>query len=417
MLPRHRVSRTAIDLIKRFEGYRQRAAQLPDGRWTIGHGHTLTARQGAEVSADDAEALLLYDLIAVSHVLNEQVFVTLGQNEFDALSSFVFNIGAENFGRSSVLKRLNEGSAVMAAGAMELWRKAEVAGEKIVVDALVRRRAAERALFLTPDNGLWVPAPSPVLKPLLDTDAFDLIPHRTPVDVTTATEGETVVVLREGEPALPAPAPPEDDEAVSPALVAAEAVTARLSTIFQDAPSDETPVAEVAPEPAPDVAAEVPFALRAPDFEEEVSEAEEELWDDTEEEPRGPDLFETAPANDAIEIDEPDDGLAAAIERDRYVIDDDAPFEFVAPTVQPLPEEPQGGGLTLAALAVLGLIFFGGGAFWATNARPAPATAFIDPKTVGLLAGITGAMFFAVAVYLLLNRLTQASERAARQRR
>jgi lysozyme len=418
MLPRHRVSRTAIDLIKRFEGYRQNAAQLPDGRWTIGHGHTLTARQGAEVSADDAEALLLYDLIAISHLLNEQVFVTLGQNEFDALSSFVFNIGAENFGRSSVLKRLNEGAPIMAAGAMELWRKAEVGGERIVVDALVRRRAAEKALFLTPDNGLWVPAPSPVLKPLLDTDAFDLIPHRTPVDVTTATTGETIVLLREGEPAQPTPAPPEEDEAVSPALVAAEAVTARLSTIFKSPePEAITEGPGHQPEPQPETSAEEPFALRAPEFEEEISEVEEELWDDAEEEPRGPDLFETAPANDAIEAKAPDDDLAEAIERDRYVIDDDAPFEFVAPAVQLLPEAPQGGVLTLAALAVLGLTFFGGGAFWAINARPPPPGAFLNPATVGLLAGITGAMFFAVAVYLLLNRLGQASERSARQRR
>ncbi len=419
MLPRHRVSRTAIDLIKRFEGYRQRAAQLPDGRWTIGHGHTLTARQGAEVSADDAEALLLYDLIAVSKVLTEQVFATLGQNEFDALSSFIFNIGAENFGRSSVLKRLNEGAPILAAGAMELWRKAEVGGEKIVVDALVRRRAAEKALFLTPDNGLWVPAPSPVLQPLLDTDAFDLIPSRTPVDVTTVTAGDTVVVLREGEPAQPTPAPPEEDEAASPALAAAEAVTARLSTIFQDPEPEaivEAPAPE--PEPQPETPAAEPFALRPPEFEEEISEAEEELWDDPEEEePRGPDLFETAPANDVIEDETPADDLAEAIERDRYVIDDDAPFEFVAPTVQPLPEEPQGGGLTLAALAVLGLIFFGGGAFWAINARPPPPGALLNPATVGLLAGVTGAMFFAVAVYLLLNRLGQASERSARQRR
>ena len=417
MPPRHRVSRTAIELIKRFEGYRQRAAQLPDGRWTIGHGHTLTARQGAEVSPDDAEALLLYDLIAISHLLNEQVFVTLGQNEFDALSSFVFNIGAENFGRSSVLKRLNEGAPILAAGAMELWRKAEVGGERIVVDALVRRRAAEKALFLTPDNGLWVPAPSPVLKPLLDTDAFDLIPSRTPVDVTTATDGETVVVLREGEPAQPPPAPPEEDEAESPALAAAEAVTARLSTIFQEPESPAVEAPGASPEPHPESSAEEPFALRAPEFEEEVSEAEDAVWEDADEEPRGPDLFETAPANDAISDQALDKDLAAAIERDRYVIDDDAPFEFVAPVVQPLPEEPQGGVLTLAALAVLGLVFFGGGAFWATNARPVPAAAVLDPRTVGLLAGITGAMFFAVAVYLLLNRLTQASERAARQRR
>ena len=77
MTPRHRVSKAAIALIKRFEGYRRKAARLPDGRWTIGHGHTLTARQGAEVGEDDAEALLIYDLIAVAHVLNEQVYIPL----------------------------------------------------------------------------------------------------------------------------------------------------------------------------------------------------------------------------------------------------------------------------------------------------------------------------------------------------
>jgi len=86
MQPRHRVSRAAIELIKRFEGYRQAAAQLPDGRWTIGHGHTLTAREGASVSADDAEALLLYDLIGVAHALNEAIFTPLTQNQFDALA-------------------------------------------------------------------------------------------------------------------------------------------------------------------------------------------------------------------------------------------------------------------------------------------------------------------------------------------
>ncbi len=54
MKARHQVSRNAIELIKRFEGYRESAAQLADGRWTIGYGHTLTAREGASVSADDA---------------------------------------------------------------------------------------------------------------------------------------------------------------------------------------------------------------------------------------------------------------------------------------------------------------------------------------------------------------------------
>src|SRR3954469_10633495 len=165
MLSRHRVSRQAIELIKRFEGYRQKAAQLPDGRWMIGYGHTLTAREGAEVSEDDAEALLLYDLIAVSHALNEWVYAPLSQNQFDALSSFAFNIGLDNFRRSGVLKRLNEGALLQAACAMELWRKAEFGGERIVIDARVRRRASEKALFLTPPDG-WPAAPSPVLRPL-----------------------------------------------------------------------------------------------------------------------------------------------------------------------------------------------------------------------------------------------------------
>ncbi len=431
MLPRHRVSRTAIDLIKRFEGYRQKAAQLPDGRWTIGHGHTLTARQGAQVSEADAEALLLYDLIAVAHAVNEQVFVALGQNAFDALACFIFNIGTDSFARSGVLKRLNEGSPVMAACAMELWRKAEVGGERIVIDALVRRRAAEKALFLTPDNGLWIPAPSPVLRPLVDAEARDVLPSQTPVEVTTATEGEAVVVLRDGEPAAPPPIPPDEDAEASPALAAAEAVTARLAKIFQDpgpepdVEAEEPPAAEAVAEPPqpeaefepePEPLAEEPFALCAPDFEEDIAQAEEEVWDDTEDETRGPDLFGAA-AIDVIEADEATDPPAEAIARDRFVIDDGAPYDFVAPAVQPLPEEPEGNSLTLAALAALGLVFFGGGAFWATNARTLPGAAWIDPRTVGLLAGIAGAMFFAVAVYLLLNRLTRTSERQARHRR
>ena len=129
MKPRHQVSRAAVDLIKRFEGYRMKAAQLPDGRWTIGYGHTLTAREGATVSEKDAEALLLYDLIAVAHAVNEHTYAPLNQNQFDALTCFAFNIGVSNFTRSGVLRRINEGSLLQAACAMEMWRKADFGGE------------------------------------------------------------------------------------------------------------------------------------------------------------------------------------------------------------------------------------------------------------------------------------------------
>lgn len=447
MEPRHRVSRTAIELIKRFEGYRKAAAQLPDGRWTIGHGHTLTARQGAEVSPDDAEALLLYDLIAIAHGVNEAVFTPLTQNQFDALASFVFNIGLDSFHQSGVLKRLNEGALIQAACAMELWRKANIGGERIVIDALVRRRSAEKTLFLTPPGEAWVPAPSPILKPLLDTDAQDIVLLQTPVAVTAELQGDQLVVHRD-DVSTPAPAAPDGADGAGPARAAAEAVSARLSTIFQEPgeepgaggqtrthpdhiPDEPHPQADFAP-PTEEVEASrtqelsapfedpVPFFLRAPEPEAEAQESRPlEPWRsrvEIEDEPLRGGLFDE-PAHDRIEgaaaaedtLDDDDPFLS-----DGVVIDDAAPVEFEAPVVQPLPGRPQGGVLTLVALAVLGLIFFGGGIFWATYAR---AGGVMGPRLVGGLAGIAGVGFFVVAVYLLLDRLGRSAERLARERR
>jgi len=433
MTPRHRVSRAAIALIKRFEGYRQKAAQLPDERWTIGYGHTLTARQGAEVSPDDAEALLIYDLIAVTHALNEQLFVQLNQNQFDALTSFAFNVGLDNFRASGVLKRLNEGALVQAACAMELWRKAEFQGERIVIDALVRRRAAEKLLFLTPPGEAWVAAPSPILRPVLDMDAHDVVPRQLPAQVSTSLIGETVVVTREdtSEPAA-APAPEHDD--MGPARAAAESITARLQTIFPDPglePGEpravEPPVhpenIPAAPHPQADFGPPVeididePFVLVAPlEDEDDLDPAPEDqdAGPRTSDEPAGPDLFdEPTAANDLMEdVDRfgRDEGAP------RLVIDDAAPFDFGATVPRPLPEQPKNGLLSLVALAILGLAFFAGGVFWATNARASLEPAVLSPMVVGWLAGVAGVIFFAVAMFLLLQRLGQVSERAARTR-
>lgn len=236
MKPRHQISRAAIDLIKRFEGYRPKAARLPDGRWTIGYGHTLTAREGAEVSEKDAEALLLYDLISVAHTVNELTYTPLNQNQFDALCCFAFNIGLENFRRSAVLRRLNEGQLLQAACGMELWRKADFEGERIVIDALVRRRAAEKTLFLTPMDG-WVPAPSPILRPNVDADIAGIVPRQTPVAVRAAMEGVEAIAVRDPQATPPLPSPPDEDEVEpSPAQAAAAAVSYRLQAIFREEP-------------------------------------------------------------------------------------------------------------------------------------------------------------------------------------
>ncbi|MBI1405208.1 MAG: glycoside hydrolase family protein [Caulobacter sp.] len=257
MNPRHQVSKAAVELIKKFEGYRSKAAQMADGRWTIGFGHTLTAREGAQVSEQDAEALLLYDLIAIAHAVNEQTYTPLTQNQFDALCCFAFNIGIDNFKRSSVLRRVNEGSLLQAACAMEMWRKADFEGERIVVDALVRRRSAEKTLFLTPAGG-WVPAPSPIVRPKVDYDAVNFVPRQTPTTLNAPMTGDKAVVERDQPAAAPAPM------GATATMTAAAAVTSRLAEIAPDTAPDTAPAA--APEPPVQAAPEpetVPAATEA----------------------------------------------------------------------------------------------------------------------------------------------------------
>jgi lysozyme len=261
MKPRHQVSRTAIEMIKRFEGYRRKAARLPDGRWTLGYGHVLTARAGAEVSEEDAEALLLYDLIDVAHAVNELTLSPLNRNQFDALCSFVFNIGVENYRASVVLRRLNEGQVLDAASAMEAWRRADVQGRRIVVDALVRRRAAEKTLFLTPPDG-WIPASTPLLPPRHDDD-MEMMPavlaEPEPEPEGTASERAAAAVGARLQQIFPEPEPPagpvlrltpapEFDPEPEPLPLAEDAVGQDGPTLFDVAPPPDEP--SWMPEPA-----------------------------------------------------------------------------------------------------------------------------------------------------------------------
>jgi lysozyme len=245
MKPRHQVSEVAVALIKRFEGLRRTAAQLDDGRWTIGYGHTRSAREGATVTEDDAEALLLFDLIEPQAAINDLVFTPLTQNQFDALCAFVFNIGVDEFRHSAVLRRINEGALLQAACALEMWRKADFEGERIVVDALVRRRAAEKALFLTPPDG-FVPAPTPLLKPRIDYAVGAAAPKVEPTDLGASLSGVSASLTRRGEAAADPQRPRTASERV------AAAVTSRLRSILPDPPEVEPfPLATGSAEPEP----------------------------------------------------------------------------------------------------------------------------------------------------------------------
>jgi len=356
---RHQVSKAAIELIKRFEGYRRRAAQAPDGRWTIGYGHTQTAREGAEVSEQDAEALLIYDLIGVAHGVNEGVFTPLTQNQFDALCAFAFNIGFENFRHSSVLRRINEGALVEAACAMELWRKADFEGERIVVDALVRRRAVEKNLFLTPPGG-FVPAPTPLLPPRLDAAHAVGVPDQTPVALREALSGDRLALARDLPPE-PRPSPPEREEDAGPVAAAAAATVARLQSILPEA----------AISPAPTVTAE------AGDDDEAASDAEQTA------------APLASPAADAA---------AAPVVRTVP----GRPLETAQPFAPPTRNATTA---PLILLAVVGLVFFGWALFWAFSAEPGKGGGLLNPLAVSWLVGVVGIGCFGVAAYLMLERL------------
>ena len=129
-------------LIKSFEGFRPRAIQRAEGGWIIGYGHTLSAREGASVSEADAELLLRYDLLPVEKTVNEAVPGDLNQHQFDALVSFAFSVGVADFAGSDVRQRLNAGAPGEAADAIMGWP------EPVLPETALRRRAAERALFV-----------------------------------------------------------------------------------------------------------------------------------------------------------------------------------------------------------------------------------------------------------------------------
>lgn len=157
-----KISEAGIELIKRFEGLELDSYQDIAGVWTIGYGHTETAGPNQKISAREADELLRRDLAPRERAVEQLASVSLNQNEFDALVSFIFNVGIGAFKTSTARKRLNRNDRIGAADAITWWNKATVGGVLREVLGLTRRRAAERALFLTPVNPPIVNKPDSV---------------------------------------------------------------------------------------------------------------------------------------------------------------------------------------------------------------------------------------------------------------
>ena len=148
-----RTSKKGVDLIKLYEGFRDRPERLESDAWLIGYGQVRDGEEPARINRSEASNQLRWtDLPKWEALVQSTVLVPLNQNEFDALVSFAFNLGEDVFKSSDVLSLLNAGQKLQAAAAFEQWTQAELNGRTQTVDALVRRRAAEKALFLAPEG-------------------------------------------------------------------------------------------------------------------------------------------------------------------------------------------------------------------------------------------------------------------------
>lgn len=167
------LSSTGLKLIKAYEGYRPVDRTLVTGQRVVGYGHRLFDEAPAQLSKTEAENLLKADLQPFEDMINENVHAPLSQGQFDALVSFAYNIGPKAFLASDTLRALNNGRPLDAANGLDIWRKSTIDGKTYVVDALMRRRTAEKALFLRLDKKPR-PASAVDLPPVKDDSVADL---------------------------------------------------------------------------------------------------------------------------------------------------------------------------------------------------------------------------------------------------
>jgi GH24 family phage-related lysozyme (muramidase) len=146
------LSSAGAGFIAQFEGFSATLYDDPAGHCTIGHGHLVHHGRcnGTEpvefrngITKDRGLELLASDAAKAASAVTQRVTVPLAQHQFDALVSFVFNVGAGAFAESTLLRELNSGRHDAVPRELDRWVKAD--GKTL--PGLVRRRKAEGVLF------------------------------------------------------------------------------------------------------------------------------------------------------------------------------------------------------------------------------------------------------------------------------
>ncbi|WP_440957274.1 glycoside hydrolase family protein [Oceanicaulis sp. LC35] len=351
-------SRAARDLIKAHEPFLA-TAERRGKRWVVGYGHTAAAKEGVSLKPEDAELLLIYDVMRAEQTLDACVGAEMAAPMRDALVSFALSVGLRAFKVSDVARLARDGRHREAAAAIETWVRADQDGRLVVSDRLVARRAAEKALYLSglEDSAAQIDAP---VSPVAEPEAAE--PVAEPVEVSqapvsdveqeAASQDEVEVELETETPASEDAAPVAEPDAQAdveqPGLV-------ELDIAFEF-PEDDREVMQVETamvseaEPAPE--AEPVEQGEAPAEDEASSDAEPET---VREEPAPLAVSEDAPAEEAEDVKAAQDAAIAQVmaRMARQVSASIAPAS--APVAQAEAEAPVQLGYSFLSTAHVGL--------------------------------------------------------------
>jgi len=439
----YNISEDGLELIKAYEGFRPVETVLVSGQKVIGYGHSYVLGEASLLTQKKAEEILKADIAPIEKIINHIVHAPLSQGQFDALVSLAFNIGIDAFSESNVLHYLNNGQPLAAATGFDEWRKSIIAEKTYVIDALVRRRTAEKALFLNPALGI-VAAPRYEVPPLHDDTVTS---GADDIEVFSASDADGFVEQAPyAEP--PVQEPHSEDDAAAAIMLSERAAAPQIYEDTLDAPfvndtvsEDDVidNVVEIKPEFEAEVEADAetesevayeheaeleqdenlsPIAIAAAD----VSERLDNLMEETDDEA----LAETIVTNETevlesevhdIEMQESEPVEHEAVEHE-YVEHETMVSETIEAEVmefegdttleQPIPKKVQkkkvkGAGAFWTAL-VVGLLLIGG-SLWKMKFSPITNMGAMDEflAPVVLLVGammIMGGMFYMVKAQL-----------------
>ena len=148
------ISQAGLEFIAGYEGYSSTIYKDVAGLETIGYGHLIKPGEDFSNGVTEVQGLVLLKQDAQFAVngVNRYTTVSLNQNQFDALTSFTFNVGAGALRNSTLLRMVNAGNLGAIPNSFMMWNKARVNGVLTPVQGLTNRRTAESNLYI---NGTY----------------------------------------------------------------------------------------------------------------------------------------------------------------------------------------------------------------------------------------------------------------------